>query len=144
MGEAMKVEHPAWGVRVRPDGAKWLVWWRSPLAPDGFDCRIDSLEDDIASFRQFHENSRTWSPFNFGLSVRLLRGDGVIGLSQGLRADIRGDGSVHTTPLDHAGRIAFLMDELGVSESFAAKIPEDEPMTPPPGSATAARIAGRG
>lgn len=143
-GEASRTEHPAWGVTATPDGNRWRVRWRSPFAPEGFDCRIDSLDGDIATFNRLHENTRAWSPFNYELFVRVHRGDGVLGLSRGMRIEFRGDGSLVTTPLDHAGRLAFLVDELGVSESLAASVPADVPTPPPPGSATAARAESRG
>jgi N-hydroxyarylamine O-acetyltransferase len=49
------VEHPAYGVRARPEsGATWMVRRRSPLAPDGYDCRINSLSSDLDSIRSYH------------------------------------------------------------------------------------------
>ena len=134
------VEHPAYGVRARPEGAKWVVRWRSPFAPDGFDCRIDSLASDAESFHAYHERTRAWSPFNFQLFARVHRRGGVIGVSRGERLDFDASGTLSRMPLDRAERLRFLIEDLGLDEAFAHRVPEDVPAPPPPGSATAARL----
>lgn len=127
------VEHPAWGVRARPAGGKWVVRWRSPFAPDGFDCRIDSLAADAPAFAALHETTRAWSPFNFELFVRVHRDGGVLGAARGNRIRFAPDGDVIQEPLASAERQRFLVEEVGISEAFAARVPEDVPMPPPPG-----------
>lgn len=132
-----EVAHPAYGVRARPDGAKWLLRWRSPFAPDGMDCRIESLAGDAAAFHSYHAATQGWSPFNFQLFARIHRDGGVIGVARGERFDFAANGALTRAPMDRAARLAFLIDELGVSEELAARVPDDVPMPPPPGSATA-------
>jgi N-hydroxyarylamine O-acetyltransferase len=131
------IAHPAWGVRARPVDGTWLVRWRSPFAPEGFDCRIDSLAGDASAFRSYHEHTRTWSPFNYQLFVRRHRDGGVIGLARGERVDFAADGTLTRAAMDRAARLRFLVEELGVSEELAQRVPDDVPMPPPPGSATA-------
>jgi N-hydroxyarylamine O-acetyltransferase len=126
------VEHPAYGVRARPEGDKWIVRWRSPFAPDGFDCRIDTLASDVDAFREYHEQTRDWSPFNFELFARVHRRGGVVGVARGERVDFDASGAVVRTPLDREARLRFLVEELGLSEAFARSVPDDQPMPPPP------------
>lgn len=125
------VEHPAWGVRARPATGKWVVRWRSPFAPDGFDCRIDSLASDAGAFAAMHESTRDWSPFNFELFVRVHRDGGVLGTARGERITFRGDGAVERRVLAPQERQRFLVEEVGISEAFAQRVPDDVPMPPP-------------
>jgi N-hydroxyarylamine O-acetyltransferase len=139
-GSATTVEHPAYGVRARPEpGATWMLRWRSPLAPDGFDCRINSLSGDIDSFRSSHERTRAWGPFNYELFARVHRRGGVVGVLRGERLEFNADGTLTRTPLERESRLRFLIEELGLDEAFSRRVPEDTPTPPPPGSATAAR-----
>jgi len=137
-GRATAIDHPAYGVEARPDGAKWLVRWRSPFAPGGMDCRIDSLESDAAEFGRLHEQTRGWSPFNFELFARLHRGGGVLMAVRGERVFIDPSGVEARAPLrDDEARLRFLVDEIGLDEAHAKRVPRDVPTPPPPGSATA-------
>jgi N-hydroxyarylamine O-acetyltransferase len=134
------VVHPAYGVRARPGGgATWIVRWRSPIAPDGFDCRIDSLASDTDFFRSHHEQTRTWGPFNYQLFARVHRRGGVVGVARGERLDFEANGTLTRRPLERAARLEFLVEELGLDEAFARRVPEDLPTPPPPGSTAAAR-----
>ena len=133
-----EVAHPAWGVRARPDGGRWLVHWRSPFAPGGMDCRIDSLASDADEFNRYHEGTRGWSPFNFELFARVHRGGGVLLAVRGERVFIDSSGNEQRSPLkEEVARLRFLIDELGLSEELARRVPHDLPTPPPPGSATA-------
>jgi N-hydroxyarylamine O-acetyltransferase len=135
------VAHPAWGVTARPEGAKWLVRWRSPFTLTDMDCRLDSLAGDDAAFRTYHEATRTWSPFNFQLNVRVHRGGGVVGVTRGERIFIDAAGAVARAPIAGAERLRFMIEEAGFSEELAVRVPEDIPLQPPPGSATARAAA---
>lgn len=137
-----EVAHPAYGVRARPDSAKWLVRWRSPFTQDGMDCRIDSLDGDVDSFRTYHEQTRQWSPFNFELFARVHRRGGVVVAARGERFFFDETGAISREPLTGEARLRFLIEELGLSEALANQVPADVAMPPPPGSATAARAAG--
>jgi hypothetical protein len=50
------------------------------------------------------------------------------------------DGSLTASPLGHEGRIRFLVEELGVAEDLARRLPYDQPVPPRP----AGRTRGRG
>lgn len=132
------ITHPAHGIRARPHGAKWIVHWRSPFAPGGMDCRIDSLTGDAAQFRAYHEETRRWSPFNYPLFVRVHRNDGVLLAVQGKRIFVDGNGNEARGPLEADARLRFLIEEVGLSEALASRVPADVPIPPPPGSETAA------
>ncbi|MEZ4334871.1 MAG: hypothetical protein R3F35_24195 [Myxococcota bacterium] len=131
------IAHPAWGVTARPKDGGWIVRWRSPFVPGGVDCRIESLASDAAAFRAYHEATRAWSPFNFELFVRAHRGDGLLLAVRGERVVVAADGSETRAPLPASERLRFLVEEVGLRESFARRIPVDRPTPPPPGSATA-------
>lgn len=134
---ATQTTHPAWGAGARPEGAGWIVRWRSPFQAGGMDCRIDSLASDAATFRTHHEQTRGWSPFNYGLFARVHRSGGVLLAVRGERVFVDAAGREARAPLQGAARLRFLIDELGIDETFARSVPDDVPMPPPPGSTTA-------
>ncbi len=131
------VAHPAWGVQGRWSGGKLLVRWRAMQRDDPFDCRVDDYPVDAARFRQQHEATRNWSPFNFELNMNLVRGDARIGVALNHAVRIDADGRVTREPL--TDRVAYLVEAMGLSEEIASQIPRDVPTPPPPGSRTASR-----
>jgi N-hydroxyarylamine O-acetyltransferase len=134
-----EVAHGAYGVRARPDGAKWLVRWRPIHKPDGFDCRIDAFGASAAEFRTLHEATRGWSPFNYALYLRVLRGERVVGAAFGQHVEIAGPDAARQRPLDAGERRRFLIEEAGISEAFVARLPDDLPLPPPPGHTAPSR-----
>ena len=132
------IDHPAWGVRCRREEGRLHVRWRPLHLPGGFDCRIERLDASADEFRSFHEGTRTWSPFNYQLSVRVLRDDRVLGVGMGQRGEIDGEGQARTRELPADERGSWLR-ELGFSDAVVAALPDDQATPPPPGSATAAR-----
>ena len=121
------VAHPAWGVRCDIRDGKWHVRWRPLNMPDGLDCRIEHLDASRAEFAERHERSRKRSGFNHALYVRLIRGDSMVGVTNGERVEIDGAGDVHRAPLAGDDRIRFLVDEAGLSEEIARMLPIDLP-----------------
>jgi hypothetical protein len=116
---------------------EWLdgkpaVIWRTLRAPDGFPCRIERIGAGAAECDALHRQSGVWSPFNYELSARLMRGRAVIGVSPGERFTIAADGAISASQLDHAGRLAFLVEELGIAEEIARRVPDDRPVPPRP------------
>jgi hypothetical protein len=116
---------------------EWLdgkpaVIWRTLRAPDGFPCRIERIGAEAAECDALHRKSGVWSPFNYELSARLMRGRTVIGVSPGERFTIGADGAISASQLDRAGRLAFLVEELGISEDIARRVPDDRPVPPRP------------
>jgi len=136
-GIGSNVVHPAWGVQGRWSEGKLLVRWRAMLRDDPFDCRVDDFPVEASRFRQQHEATRAWSPFNFELNMNLVRGDERIGVALNHAVRIDAAGRVTREPL--ADRVAYLVEEMGLSEEIASQIPPDIPTPPPPGSRTASR-----
>lgn len=108
------------------------VMWRALMAPDGFPCRFDRIGAEDAEWDALHQRTASWSPFNHQLNVRLLRDDASIGVAGGQRFAFAPDGSLTASPLDHEGRIRFLVEELGVAEELARRLPDDQPVPPRP------------
>jgi len=131
------VVHPAWGVQCRQREGYWHIRWRPIHLPDGLDCRIDQLQVSRETFRESHEQTRPWSPFNYELYARLLCGDTVVGIAGGQRIVLDNTGGVSRTPLDSNERLRLLIDELGMHEDIVHCLPPDTPTPPPPGSRTA-------
>ncbi len=124
--------HPAWGVRVTVGQGQPIIHWRPLHDKDGLGCRIEKVDVSPDIFRDFHERSRPWSPFNYQLYGRINRFDSVVGTAFGQRIDIDSTGEVVQHPLAAADRTRFVVEELGIAEELAAKLPPDRPTPPPP------------
>jgi hypothetical protein len=93
---------------------------------------LDKIDVTADVFRDFHERTRPWSPFNYQVYGRVNRDDRVIGIAFGQRIEIGADGSVHQRELDERERLQFLIEELGIREELAVTLPADVPTPPPP------------
>lgn len=131
----------AWGVRLRHEDNRFHINWLPLHVSQGLDCRIDYTPATLDDFEQRYESTRAWSPFNYELYLRLIKGDNVIGIAQGKRVEIDSQGRFHATELNDADRLSVLVDELGIHVDLAQRIPADRPTPPPPGSQTALRQA---
>ena len=69
--------HAAWGVQCSMRQGQWHIRWRPLHRTEGLDCRLEELEVSRDAFRERHERTRSWSPFNYELYVRLLCGESV-------------------------------------------------------------------
>lgn len=131
-GRETRIEHPAWGVACRPEGERWAVRWR-PFHLEHLDCGLEGFGVGAERFRAQHEATRGWSPFNFSVSARRPTEDGrVVGAAFGERAERDAAGRVTMRRFAGDERTAFLVEELGISEEAAARLPEDQPLPPPP------------
>lgn len=126
---------PAWNAACRLHDGHWHVRWRPLHKPEGIDCRIDQFDSQAAIFRQRHEQSRGWSPFNYELHVRMNRDTSVIGSAFGQRIEIDESGRAVQRPLPACDRIRFLVEEIGIHEELAAMVPPDVPTPRPPSPA---------
>ena len=135
------VTHPAWGVQCSTREGYWYIRWRPVHMPDGLDCRLDYLHVTRETFRERHEHTRAWSPFNYELYARLLRGEAVVGTTGGQRVELNSTGGVVHTRLAGDDRIRLLVDELGMHEELVRRLPPDTPTPPPPWSRTAQTTA---
>ena len=132
-----RVEHSAWGVRCSKRDQHWYINWRPLHQLDGFECRLEYFGAAQREFQNFHERTRSWSPFNYEVTARLNRGDRVVGLAFGKAVSLEADGSVREAAVTHAERVRILIEDLGMSEEIAQQLPEDVATPPPPGSRTA-------
>jgi arylamine N-acetyltransferase len=135
------VSHPAWGVRCIWRETNWFVQWRPLMRLEGFDCRLDSLPATATDFTDSYSRTRGWSPFNYELSVRVNRGDKVIGVASGHAISLLADGSVARTPLTPDERRRLLIEDIGITEALVAQLPDDIATPPPPWSQTARSLA---
>ena len=133
------IEHPAWGVTTRLVDDRFTVRWLALQLDDRLDCRFDRFAETAASFSNFHEATRAWSPFNYEIHVNLVRGDGRIAACHSEKVTVDGEGTVRRVAISGESRKRFLVDEVGISEEIADRLPADLPVPPPPGSRTAAR-----
>jgi N-hydroxyarylamine O-acetyltransferase len=133
------VTHPAWGVRCRRQYGHWSMRWRPIHMPEGLDCRLDHLQVTRETFRERYEHTRAWSPFNYEVYARAIRGDTVVGVgvAHGQRVVFDRAGRVSHTPLSRDDRLRVFVDELGMHEAIVQRLPLDTPTPPPPWSRTA-------
>ena len=133
-GEPIRFEDPDddGGSRPLPRfewlGGKPSVRWRTLTLPDGFHCRVERIGADADEWDRRHQKTVAWSPFNYQLNVRLVRGGETIGVAQGQRYVIRPDGGVVASPLTAEERTRFLVEEIGIADEVAGRIPDDRPI----------------
>jgi N-hydroxyarylamine O-acetyltransferase len=134
-----RVEHPAHGVRCSLRDKRWHVSWKPLHKVDGLDCRLERFGAKWEEFASFHGQTRAWSPFNYELNVRINRGDSVVGAAFGHAVSLNPDGSASRKPISQEERVRLLVDDIGMSEEIASRLPADTPTPPPPWSETAAQ-----
>lgn len=135
---AGSVAHPSWGIQAQTKDGLWHVHWRPLHQPAGFECRFDRYGAEHAEYRDRHEDTRGWSPFNYQVYARINRGNEVIGMAFGSSVTLRADGSVESREIDDAERRRLLIEDFGMCEELVSQMPEDRPTPPPPGSKAAA------
>ena len=108
------------------------VVWRTVSAPEGFPCRIERVGADASEWDERHQRTSGWSPFNYQLTARVVRGGSSVGVARGERYTVDPDGSVSTRELDAHARVRFLVEELGISEEIVFRVPDDRPLPPRP------------
>lgn len=119
------VAHPAWGLTCSPHQKLWTIRWRPLHMVSGCDCRIECLSVSRDTFRQFNEITRSQSPFNDDLYIRLNTDECVTGISHGAAVSFTAAGEILTTPLTFENRLKFLVEEMGIHEEIAARIPPE-------------------
>jgi len=137
-GEPIRIPMPEEPASLQPlprfewfESKPSVVWQILPV-PDGFPCRIERIGADAREWDELHQRTASWSPFNYQLNVRLLQRDRSIGIASGQRFEFDKEGSVSTTALDEDGRRRFLIEEIGISEEIAYRVPADRPIPPRP------------
>ena len=133
------IVHPAWGVQCDRYDGRWYIRWRSMFDEAGLDCRVEDLSVSRETFRERHEQTRSWSSFNYELHIRLICGDGMVGAARGQRVAYDRTGACVRTPIEEDERKQLLIDDLGIHEEIVQRLPADTPTPPPPWSRTAQR-----
>jgi N-hydroxyarylamine O-acetyltransferase len=139
--EITRAGNDHWSIECAMRDGHWIIRWRPSHTPDGMDCRIERLEVPAELFRERHEATRPWSPFNYQVYARSVRGGSMLSISFGERVEQTSDGRMLRTPLDDEGRRRVLIEEFGMSEEIVSMLPPDVPTPPPPWSKTARRAA---
>lgn len=129
-----RIAHGAWGVSSTWREQRAHVWWRTPLKPEGFECRFERFDATADDFRTAHERTRGWSPFNFETSARINRGEKVFSLGLGHSVTFHADGSLTRVPVTMEERNRQLIETFGLSEEIVAQLPPDRKTPPPPGT----------
>jgi N-hydroxyarylamine O-acetyltransferase len=116
---------------------EWLedkpaIVWRMVRAPTGFPCRIERIGAGAEEFEALHERTAVWSPFNYQLSARLQRDGRSFGTEVGQRFVFEADGTLEASPLAGEDRTTFLVEQMGISEEIARRVPADRPVPPRP------------
>jgi N-hydroxyarylamine O-acetyltransferase len=132
-----EIRHPAWGVAARVEDGCFTVRWNALQREQALDCRVNRIGATVEEFRAFHEATRTWSPFNFELHLRVVRGECLIGAALGQKLHIGADGTARREPISGHERVRFLVEEAGISEEMATRVPPDMETPPPPSSKSA-------
>jgi N-hydroxyarylamine O-acetyltransferase len=132
-GEPIRIPSPGEPVAAGPmPRFEWLdgrpaVIWRTLRASDGFPCRFERIGAEAGEFEALHRQSGVWSPFNYELSARRVRGRVTVAAAGPERYTIEGDGPISVAEMDGGGRLRFLIEDLGISEEIARRVPDDRP-----------------
>ena len=129
-GISKEARHPAERLRVEHREGYWHVFWYSAHRPDGIWCRIERIDVPLADFNQYHERTRSFSRFNSSLYIRMNRPSSTLTIASGERMVIGTDGQLSSTPLSDEERTQSLVDDFGIAEELAARLPADEMATP--------------
>ncbi len=124
-------------IEVTLTNDKWHIWWRPLHILSGIQCRIDSFPATLSDFQQRHEETRSWSPFNYQLVSRKIVDDRSVGIGYGRWVELPSDDHALTIELNAADRAKQLIEALGYSEEIVSQLPADRTTPPPPWSTTA-------
>lgn len=118
------INHPAWGLTCFLLDHHWAIRWRPLHMLDGCTCRIEEFSVTRNSFRQLNEASRTNSPFNDSLYIRLNAEKSVMGISGATSVVFTPSGEVVKRFLSHDNKLKLLVENMGISEEILHKIPK--------------------
>ena len=129
-GVTLEPHHPAERIRVEHRESCWHVFWHSAHRPDGIWCRIERIDVPLADFNEYHERTRTFSRFNSSLYVRLNQPSNTTTIAFGERVVIGSDGGLSRATLSDEERTKTLVEDFGIAEELAARLPADEMPAP--------------
>jgi N-hydroxyarylamine O-acetyltransferase len=133
-GEPLRVTAPDTSIldndlpRLEWRDGKPNVIWRSLSVPQGFPCRFERIGVGADEWDALHQRTAVGGPFNTALSARVLRSSMSIGFTAGQRFAFDANGTLTVEERDREGRDRFLAEELGISASLVARLPDDQPL----------------
>ena len=126
-GEFLGKGHPVSKTRFEIKEGLGHLLWHPPHQIEGLWCRLEQLDVSTPDFNCYHELTRTNSLFNSALYIRMNQPEEIATVAFGERVTVGGDGQARKAPLPESDRVRVLIEEFGISEEMAAKIPPDEP-----------------
>jgi len=128
-GDPERVGHPAERVHLELRDDHWHVRWHPAHRPDGLWCRIEEVNISIDQFNEYHERTRSRSPFNASLYVRVNHPEHTTTIASGEKVIMTLDGKPVSIPLNDKQRARVLVEEFGIDEELVSCLPADEPLT---------------
>lgn len=83
---------PLWAKNVRIEDGKFIIHWLPMYIKNGLDCRLDYEGASEEEFKERHEQTRAWSPFNYELNIRQVSGDETKGIGRGKNTRLKNNG----------------------------------------------------
>ncbi|MFQ6030941.1 MAG: arylamine N-acetyltransferase [Dehalococcoidia bacterium] len=118
--------HPAARTRFERREGQWFLRWHPPHQIEGLWCRLEAFDVPTAEFDRYHERTRSRSPFNASLYIRLNQTERINTIAFGERVVVGVDGAARKAPLPEEHRVPALVEEFGIAEELAVKVPADE------------------
>ena len=118
-------EHPSERVSMERNDGRWNVLWYPAHRPQGLSCRVEEIGVPLGRFNGYHERTRNNSNFNNALYIRQNGATGTDTIAFGERLITAPDGSVQRHPIGAPDRTAVLVEEFGISEEIAYRLPAD-------------------
>ncbi|MEM9879244.1 MAG: arylamine N-acetyltransferase [Pseudomonadota bacterium] len=119
-GHATSTQSEAFGIWNTGDGH---VWWRPGHSRRAIEIVFDlhDLSYDFFSYR--YEKTKEFSLFNTTLYIRRNRDDEILTYGRGnmLRVDTAGE--LTATPIEPKDTLAFLVEDMGLSEEIVSQVP---------------------
>ena len=121
---ATKVDSPVYGVTASGGGdGRFVIEWRPFYHTRTLEVSIEEGGVSAEEFSRRHELTRLSSRFNSGLTYRILRGEGALGVWEGKKIEVAADGTKSVEELPEEEWIDFLTEEGGISLECAARLP---------------------
>ena len=128
-GDPEGVRHPAERVHLELREGHWHVRWHPAHRPDGLWCRIEEVDIPIDQFNEYHERTRSRSPFNASLYIRVNQPEQTTTIASGEKVIMKLDGKPVSIPLNDEQRSRVLVEEFGIDEALVSSLSADEPLT---------------
>lgn len=119
-GKPNRTASAAFGIWDEGDGH---VWWRPGHSRRAIQVVMDLDRLSYEFFADRYEKTKEYSLFNTALYVRRNRDDGILTYSCGTILRVDPQGILTAEPINDGDIPAFLIDQMGLSEEIAARVP---------------------